>query len=215
LDSLAGAGQDRWGANWTGGEDVELTLFDKPGGDWRNYLKSIFPSKAKDSNPLQRSRPPRTFEFNPTDKIEKFAGALAVKFHENERLGMDLPEASGGFNPPNRLYLRQVGFVIWQFTLAEQKTTAQIWFPKDHTERYNHLIDIMSVPTVDGDHRFTDFIIGTGVKRRPSGDPYLTRAINLTVDGGYDSPEANWSAICQDAVAAMNELFEYVGPALT
>jgi hypothetical protein len=29
-----------WGVNWNTGEEVELTLFDKPNGCWRNYLKN-------------------------------------------------------------------------------------------------------------------------------------------------------------------------------
>jgi hypothetical protein len=34
------AENSEWGRNWNTGEEVELTLFDKPNGSWRNYVKN-------------------------------------------------------------------------------------------------------------------------------------------------------------------------------
>jgi hypothetical protein len=198
------------GPNWTTGEEVERTLFDRPRGEWRTYLKRAFPAKAQDPRrPSTHARartlkaPVRVAQMssNPSH-MQGFAGDLTKRFELRVAQGLPLPGASLTFHKPNRLFCQQIGGVLWQFILTQHETRAQVYFGKDQTDKYNRLIGDLGV-----NHRPLS-ITWSGPRRG------ATRRIDLAVGGGYASAQPEWPDVVERSVQAMNDLFEYIGDQL-
>ena len=222
-------GPNGWGAAWANGESVERTLFDRPGGDWRNWLKSNskfkvagekLPSKAQAGG--ARARPPAPPIAppgfppppNPLGGVglaQAFAEFLREVYLANVDAGVDLPEGMGGFNRPNRVHVVAYDCVTWQFIINKNEVRAQIFFSPACVGIYDNGIVPALLPLVVGlRHDFGGGIIGNG----PAGG--ITRAIDLrsVLTGGYASPVADWPYISQSAVEAMHRLFVVFDPHL-
>jgi hypothetical protein len=210
LDALAGP--NGWGSNWRDGEEIELTLFDEPEGDWRNFVKSVFPAEAADeqasATPLSEVVP----KFDKSDDGQRFAANLAKIYGENETDGVDLPRARLSFHETNRLYCRKVNGVIWQFVLNGKTVSAQIYFDAERVSLYEELVKKTGakVRTIGG-KEVCDF----GVNIHGDFDRDLVhRRITLKAShcGGNNSPDSVWPDISQSSIDAMHLLFERFGP---
>jgi hypothetical protein len=214
------AGPSGWGSAWKNGEDVERTIFDRPGGKWRTWLKTqigeeVFnPDGSIAAGAVGREPPPPRDELPPQgaggeaggrddSKRAWFLYLLKATYLTNLGMGANLPEVCGNPNSGNRLHVRYRRGVTLQFIATGDSARAQIYVSK--------LPDYLALaaaagaaPHPDG-HDFQHGILGNG-----------THAIDLyaVVPGGYDHPVAEWPAICQSAVDAMQQLFEFFEPYL-
>jgi hypothetical protein len=204
-------GVGKWGKAWTNGEEVERTIFDRPRGPWRTWLKNYFQESGNArAQPPTPPEPPSEFPTPPNplgggDRRKVFAEFLREVFLANIYAGVDLPEGCGGFNQPNRLHIISKGCVTWQFIINKYEIRAQIFFTANCVQYYDRIIVPQFNPEVVGErHVFIGRIYGNGPGMGP------TRAIDLpaVLTGGYESPVSDWSYICQSAVEAMNKLFE-------
>jgi len=224
LEDCAGTGG--WGPNWKNGEEVERTIFDRPRGPWRSWVKERFKpaDKAKQTKPKVRGKggrppvppakppafppPPNTPPAGDDASKRAFANHLHDVFIENVDAGVDLPLECGGFNEPNRLHCIAYGCVTWQFIINQHEVRAQIFFQGKCVGSYDNKIVPEFKPQTQGKrHDFGGGIYGNG----PADGK--TRAINRPADriGGYGSPVDEWPDICKSAIDAMHQLFEVFG----
>jgi hypothetical protein len=214
------AGPRGWGSAWSNGEDVERTIFDRPGGRWRTWLKTQIgeagfkPDGSMVAGVVSSEAPPPPHELPPQglggeaggcddSKRAWFLYLLKATYITNLGMGANLPEVCGNPNSGNRLHVRYRRGVTLQFIATGDSARAQIYVSK--------LADYLALaaaagaaPNPDG-HVFDHRIVGNG-----------THAIDLyaVVTGGYDHPVDEWPAICHSAVDAMNQLFEFFEPHL-
>ena len=216
-------GPDGWGAAWTNGESVERTLFDRPRGPWRNWLKSNCKFKAAGEKLQPKAQaggaralppappiappgfPPPPNPLGGEGTAQAFAEFLRNVYLANVDAGVDLPQGMGGFNAPNRLHVIAHGCVTWQFIINQNEVRAQIFFGPACVGIYdNVIVPALNPQEEDGRHQFIGRIYGNG----PAGGQ--NRAIDhpAVLIGGRESPFADWPYICQSAVEAMHQLFE-------
>ena len=105
------------------------------------------------------------------------------------------------------------GGPIWQFVINQEEVHAEIFFPGAHVGHYNAVIIPALHPPVNQEnhHQFDVNIMGNG----PNNGQ--TRAIDcypIGAAGSFMSPAEDWPAICQSAVDAMQQLFEFFEPHL-
>ncbi len=124
--------------------------------------------------------------------------------------GLTLPDGCGGFAKPNRLHVLAQRTIQFQFILNRGEVRAQIFFQKDGVPIYDRLVEKLH-PADDG--RRHDF--GRGLTGNGPTDG-ITRQISLAAEvlGGWNSPKAEWPAICESAVEAMATLFQFLEPQL-
>jgi hypothetical protein len=229
------AGPSGWGSAWKSGEDVERTIFDRPGGKWRTWLNSHFENADGKITPKQQPRgsganPPKPPKAPPgappapggnlggdgpqgEDRQRAFAEFLRQFYLRNLEAGAFLPEKCGHFARPNKLHVMGRNGPIWQFVINDSEVHAEIFFPKDYVGLYDEAVVSVLNPAVNGEnrHQFAENITGNGPKLR------ITRAIDCHPEGAHGSylaPVGQWPAICQSAVDAMQQLFEFFEPYL-
>lgn len=208
IEGCVGAGG--WGLAWTNGEQVERTIFDRPRGLWRTWLKNHL-KEAEGARPRPPAPQGGPIEFHPPEnplegegRVRAFAEFLREVYLANIDEGVDLPEGCGGFNHPNRLHVIAEGCVTWQFIINQNEVRAQIFFYPKCVGFYDANIgQALSPAEVGRRHDFGGGIYGNG----PAGG--RTRAINRRAIsiGGHASAVAAWPNVCQSAVDAMHQLF--------
>jgi hypothetical protein len=203
-------GPDGWGAAWTTGEEVERTLFDRPRGKWRTWLKAHLEEDDAACKNTRKPRPARNADDETTRLRRAFAETLKENYAKALETGLSLPEGCGDFAKPNRLHVRAQGGFQFQFILNKKEIRAQLFLCGAAVSHYDRLVESHR-PTQNGQREdFGEGITGNAPKQG------ATRAIDLPagVAGGWGSPEAEWSAICESAVEAMATLLQSLEPHL-
>jgi hypothetical protein len=220
LDDCAGA--SGWGKAWKNGEEVERTIFDRPGGPWRTWLKKhlgedVFqpegsvtagaaggpPQVPPDDQPPEGGEGGGAGGGGDDSRIAWLLYLLKATYLTHAAMGTNLPEGCGNRNSKTRLHIRSYGGMLFQFIAKRGSVRAQIYVSQ--SADYAMLVAALgAIPNPDG-HDFQHGIIGNG-----------THAIDLysEEEGGYNDPVEDWPAICQSAVDAMQQLFEFFEPHL-
>jgi len=213
IDSCVGP--TGWGAPWITGEAVERTLFDKPSGKWRNFLDAEYKSNPKSNKPPT----PPNHDGGLNDGFngdgwnydrEKFVNLLKCVYRWNQNCGVELPDGELTFHNPNRLHIATVDGKYYQFIVNQNEVHAQIFFSENAAAQYTLLVQALHPPIVNNRHIFTQRITSNGPLNG------VTVAINCPaeVPGGYICAAEDAPLICQSAVEAMNEIFEFYEPYL-
>jgi hypothetical protein len=201
-----------WGEAWKTGEDVEMTIFDRPRGSWRTWLKMHLGDGLDRSAGRNKTRTSKQKPKNQKEDttVLRFAGQLRSAYLNAQDQGLSLPETCGKFNTPNRLYVRKQDGFIFQFILNRNDVRAQMFLRGKATNTYSRLLNMLR-PSVTGKiHDFGEGITGNGPENGK------TRAVNLYASalGGWAGPVDQWPGICVSAVEAMAELVGFVEPHL-
>lgn len=205
-------GEEGWGEAWKTGDDVERTIFDRPRGRWRTWLKAHL---GEDTHWKSRSNSAakhvQATDSNPRERaIMTLSEHLRAAYLNALNDGLSLPETCGRFAKPNRLHVRMQDGLLFQFILNKNEIRAQIFMNGTAARTYSKLVTALNPAVAKGVHDFGGGIIGNGPARGK------TRAIDLaaSVHGGWGSREEDWPAICKSAVEAMAELFGFFEPYL-
>jgi hypothetical protein len=201
-------GSEGWGKAWKTGEEVERTLFDSPKGDWRRCLKTHLGELKLSSERWKRSRKAETGDIDQARAIFKLTAILQVSYEKASEFNISLPEGCGGFNKPNRFYVRSKRGLIFQFILNKNQVRAQIYLGENAVHEYKNLVDALNPKTTKNHHDFGCGVMGNGPKQG------LNRTIDLAAEfsGGWGSLESQWSSMADSAVEAMASLFQFTEP---
>jgi hypothetical protein len=199
-------GPNGWGAPWTTGEEVERTIFDGPRGPWRSWLRARLGEELADFRRTAHAAPAKTIANGASSTLRAFAETLKEAYLKAFEGGISLLAGSGGFAPPNRLHIRVMHGFQFQFILNKNEVRAQLFLNRAVVSHYDGIAEKGSPKTVGPCHDFGDGITGNGPVKG------ATRQISRSAEviGGWASPETEWPLICESAVEAMAELFQFL-----
>lgn len=192
LDSCTGT--TGWGKAWTTGEEVERTIFDRPNGQWRNWLKQHLPSKEKVLRPTPKALPRHAMGSSRDSLLSRFGDVLKQSYIARLNTGAQLPEGCGNLTG-NSLHLRSAQGHLFQIKICRGKVYAQLYVSA--AEGYEKILKAAG-----------ELPVGISANG--------THAINCQAEvaGGFGSAEEYWPAITESAVEATQRLFEYFEPYL-
>lgn len=109
-----------------------------------------------------------------------------------------------GKSTPVRIVRPGKECTLWQYHIQQKSIRIDVFFPPGKTGNYDA---VRRRAGISG-HDFGEGIKGNGDKGGNS------RSISISVDGGASSPAAEWPAIAQAAIAAMDQLYARINPLL-
>jgi hypothetical protein len=206
-------GPTGWGSPWDTGETVERTLFDKPSGKWRQFVEDQYIKNTESSKPPTPPNHGGVDNDGPNDDgdnwdRENFVRLLKCIYLWNQRCGLNLPEGEPVFHAPNRAYIVTIDGKYYQFIVNQNDVSAQIFFPENAVPHYANLLTTLHPQVENQRHVFTPRITSNSPRNN------VTVAINCPaeVSGGFVCAVGDAPLICQSAVEAMNEIFEFFEP---
>ena len=181
------------------GEEVERTFFDKPGGDWRNYVRTLFgdsakPKSSRKTNTL--SQQPATAQ-PPDTPQHRFAARIAAAHERSLRQDRLLPGNGASLlaSIPVRVNCGSRNGVNWQYDVQQKSVHAKAFIPKTEIDRLRLILATMEAEDID-------------IRCPPE---QKTGSARITVSRGATAEQREWDAIAEEAVNAMNQLFETIG----